>query len=132
MERRHDAVARGGVKPGHFWAEPFRTLIRRGGRGFCSGDVRSGSTVCLRRGEEQARGGAVFGLSRDTIAKMCRYSAPPGYVRSKQPERPKLGPLVPVVDATSPAPKVYVAMATLNLMSNCGRALEMVLTNFRV
>jgi transposase len=21
----------------------------------------------------------VFGLSRDTIAKMCRYSAPPGY-----------------------------------------------------
>ena len=33
MERRHDAVARGGVKPGHFWAEPFRTLIRRGGRG---------------------------------------------------------------------------------------------------
>jgi hypothetical protein len=28
----------------------------------------------------------VFGLSRDTIAKMCRYSAPPGYVRSKAPD----------------------------------------------
>jgi DNA-binding transcriptional regulator LsrR (DeoR family) len=28
-----------------------------------------------------------FGLSRDTISKMCRYSAPPGYVRSKAPER---------------------------------------------
>src|SRR5271154_5373929 len=41
----------------------------------------------------------VFGLSRDTIAKMCRYSAPPGYVRSKPAERPKLGPLVPVIDA---------------------------------
>jgi hypothetical protein len=41
----------------------------------------------------------VFGLSRDTIAKMCRYSAPPGYVRSKAPERPKLGLLVPVIDA---------------------------------
>jgi transposase len=40
-----------------------------------------------------------FGLSRDTIAKMCRYSAPPGYIRSKPPERPKLGPLVPVIDA---------------------------------
>jgi transposase len=40
-----------------------------------------------------------FGLSRDTIAKMCRYSAPPGYVRSKAPEKPKLGPLVPVIDA---------------------------------
>lgn len=41
----------------------------------------------------------VFGLSRDTVAKMCRYSAPPGYVRTKAPERPKLGPLIPVIDA---------------------------------
>lgn len=41
----------------------------------------------------------VFGLSRDTVAKMCRYSAPPGYVRSKPPGRPKLGPLIPVIDA---------------------------------
>src|SRR5580704_9673018 len=63
------------------------------------GDLRSGATVCLRRREEPARGARVFGLSRDTIAKMCRYSAPPGYVRSKAPERPKLGPLVPVIDA---------------------------------
>jgi transposase len=47
----------------------------------------------------------VFGLSRDTISKMCRYSAPPGYVRSKAPERPKLGPLVPVVDAILEADK---------------------------
>ena len=47
----------------------------------------------------------VFGLSRDTIAKMCRYSAPPGYVRSKAPERPKLGPLVPVIDAILEADK---------------------------
>jgi hypothetical protein len=46
-----------------------------------------------------------FGLSRDTIAKMCRYSAPPGYVRSKPPERPKLGPLVPVIDAILEADK---------------------------
>ncbi|HXN89804.1 MAG TPA: hypothetical protein VN890_10750, partial [Methylocella sp.] len=37
--------------------------------------------------------------SRDMIAKMCRYTAPPGYVRSKAPERPKLGRLVPVIDA---------------------------------
>src|ERR1700730_18352549 len=47
----------------------------------------------------------VFGLSRDTISKMCRYSAPPGYVRSKAPERPKLGPLVPVIDAILEADK---------------------------
>src|SRR5580692_11015497 len=50
-------------------------------------------------GKSQREAARVFGLSRDTIAKMCRYSAPPGYVRSKVPERPKLGLLVPVIDA---------------------------------
>lgn len=47
----------------------------------------------------------IFGLSRDTVAKMCRYSAPPGYVRTKAPERPKLGPLLPVIDAILEADK---------------------------
>ena len=47
----------------------------------------------------------VFGLSRDTVAKMCRYSVPPGYVRTKPPGRPKLGPLVPVIDAILEADK---------------------------
>ena len=50
-------------------------------------------------GHSQREAAQVFGLSRDTVAKMCRYSAPPGYVRTKPPERPKLGPLVPVIDA---------------------------------
>jgi len=50
-------------------------------------------------GKSRRAAARVFGLSRETIAKMCRYSAPPGYVRSKAPERPKLGPLVPVIDA---------------------------------
>lgn len=50
-------------------------------------------------GKSRREAARVFGLSRDTIAKMCRYSAPPGYVRTKPPERPKLGPLVPVIDA---------------------------------
>jgi hypothetical protein len=45
-------------------------------------------------GKSRREAARVFGLSRDTIAKMSRYSAPPGYVRSKAPERPKLGPLV--------------------------------------
>src|SRR5689334_7285113 len=30
---------------------------------------------------------------------MCRFSIPPGYQRSKPPEKPKLGPLMPVIDA---------------------------------
>src|SRR6202048_1616420 len=50
-------------------------------------------------GKSRREAARVFGLSRGTIAKMCRYSAPPGYVRSKAPERPKLGLLVPVIDA---------------------------------
>ena len=41
----------------------------------------------------------LLGLSRDTVRKMCRFSAPPGYVRTKPVERPKLGPLVGIIDA---------------------------------
>ena len=41
----------------------------------------------------------VFGLSRETVSKMCRFSLPPGYTRTKPAEKPKLGPLLPVIDA---------------------------------
>ncbi len=41
----------------------------------------------------------VFGLSRETIDKMCRYAAPPGYQRTKRPAKPKLDPFIPVIDA---------------------------------
>jgi len=50
-------------------------------------------------GKSQREAAQVFGLSRETIAKMCRYSVPPGYVRSKDPLKPKLGTLIPVIDA---------------------------------
>jgi transposase len=40
-----------------------------------------------------------LGISRDTVSKMCRYAAPPGYVRTKPVERPKLGRLIGVIDA---------------------------------
>jgi len=53
----------------------------------------------FNEGRSRREAARVFGLSRDTIAKICRYSAPPGYVRSKAPERPKLGSLVPVIDS---------------------------------
>ena len=56
-------------------------------------------------GKSRREAARVFGLSRDTIAKMCRYSAPSRYVRSKAPERPKLGPLVPVIDVILEADK---------------------------
>jgi transposase len=50
-------------------------------------------------GKSRREASRVFGLSRDTISKMCRFSAPPGYVRTRPPGKPKLGPLIPVIDA---------------------------------
>ncbi len=50
-------------------------------------------------GRSRREAARVFGLSRDTITKMCRFAVPPGYVRTKPPGKPKLGPLIPVIDA---------------------------------
>src|SRR5690606_11132900 len=41
----------------------------------------------------------VFGLSRETVSKMCRFSLPPGYTRTRPAAKPKLGALLPVIDA---------------------------------
>ena len=49
-------------------------------------------------GNSRREAARVFGLSRETVAKMCRFSLPPGYVRTKPVEKPKLGPLLPVID----------------------------------
>jgi hypothetical protein len=51
---------------------------------------------------ERAR---TFGLSQDTIPKMCCYLAPPWYVQSRAPERPTLGPRFPVIDTILKADK---------------------------
>ena len=40
----------------------------------------------------------VFGLHRDTVRKMLKYAAPPGYRRRKPPRRPKIGPYTGVID----------------------------------
>ncbi len=50
-------------------------------------------------GNSQRDAARVFGLSRETISKMCRFSLPPGYTRVKPVAKPKLGTLVPVIDA---------------------------------
>jgi len=41
----------------------------------------------------------VFGLHRDTIRKMLRYSVPQGYQRSKPPRKPKLSPFIGIIDS---------------------------------
>ena len=40
-----------------------------------------------------------FGISRDSVRKMLRYSVPPGYQRQQPIKRPKLGPWLGVIDA---------------------------------
>jgi hypothetical protein len=66
-------------------------------------------------GHSRREAARVFGLSRDTIAKMCRYSAPPDYVRTRPAEKPRLGPLMPVIEAileaarTAPAKQRHTA-----------------------
>jgi transposase len=39
-----------------------------------------------------------FGIDPRTVAKMVRFAAPPGYVRTKPPAKPKLDPFIPVID----------------------------------
>ena len=51
----------------------------------------------------------VFGLNRETIAKMCRFSLPPGHTRKEPAAKPKLGPLLPVIDAILLADKLAPA-----------------------
>ena len=41
----------------------------------------------------------VFGLHRDTIRKMLRYSVPPGYQRNTPPRKPKLSPFIGIMDS---------------------------------
>jgi transposase len=50
-------------------------------------------------GHSRREAARVFGLSRETVAKMCRFSLPPGYTRTKPAEKPKPGPLLPVIEA---------------------------------
>jgi transposase len=52
-------------------------------------------------GHSRREASRAFKLSRNTIAKMCRYSAPPGYVRTRPANKPKLGSLTPVIDEPS-------------------------------
>lgn len=50
-------------------------------------------------GRSRREAARVFGLSRETVLKMCRFWLPPGYRRTKPAGKPKLGPLLPAIDA---------------------------------
>jgi len=53
----------------------------------------------LREGHSQREAARVLGISQTTVDKMCAYSAPPDYQRTKQPAKPKLDPFVAITDA---------------------------------
>ncbi len=38
-------------------------------------------------GNSRREAARIFGLNRETVAKMCRFSLPPGYVRTKPMDR---------------------------------------------
>jgi hypothetical protein len=46
-----------------------------------------------------------FGIDPRTVAKMVRFTAPPGYVRTKPPAKPKLDPFIAVIDRMLRRPK---------------------------
>ena len=54
--------------------------------------------ACMVDGMSVREASRVFGLHRDTVRKMIKYAAPPGYRRRKPPGRPKIGPYTGVID----------------------------------
>ena len=53
----------------------------------------------LVEGRSQRAVAVEFGVSRDSVRKMLRYSVPPGYQRQQPVKRPRLGPWIGVIDA---------------------------------
>jgi len=53
----------------------------------------------LVEGRSQRAVALEFGVSRDSVRKMLRYSVPPGYQRQQPVKRPTLGPWLGVIDA---------------------------------
>ena len=54
--------------------------------------------ACHVEGMSRRQAARLFGIDPKTVAKMLRFSVPPGYRRSKPAVRPKLDPLVPMID----------------------------------
>src|SRR3712207_9530591 len=54
--------------------------------------------ACHVEGMSQRQAARLFGIDPKTVAKMLRFSVPPGYRRSKPPARPKLDRFTGVID----------------------------------
>lgn len=65
---------------------------------FAVESLRSGTPLFVCGKAQPAGGSESFGLSRKMIAKICQFSLPPGYTRSKPVAKTKLGSLLPVIE----------------------------------
>jgi transposase len=54
--------------------------------------------ACHVEGMSRRQAARVFGIDPKTVAKMLRFSVPPGYRRSKPPVRPKLDAFTGIID----------------------------------
>src|SRR4029453_8255071 len=54
--------------------------------------------ACHVDGMSQRQAARLFGIDPKTVAKMLRFSVPPGYRRSKPPVRPKLDGFTGIID----------------------------------
>src|SRR4051794_37621326 len=54
--------------------------------------------ACHVEGLSQREAARRFGIDPKTVAKMLRHAVPPGYRRTKQPARPKLGAFTAIID----------------------------------
>jgi len=54
--------------------------------------------ACHVDGLSQREAASRFGIARETVKKMLRHSAPPGYQRRQPPKRPKLDPFTDIID----------------------------------
>jgi transposase len=54
--------------------------------------------ACHVEGLSERAAARLFGIDRKTVSKILKHSVPPGYRRSRPPERPKLDPFIPIID----------------------------------
>src|SRR3712207_2728313 len=71
-------------------------------------------------GMSQRQAARVFGIDPKTVAKMLRFSVPPGYRRSKPPVRPKVDTRRRPPSNASPAPRIPGRPLVLELSRGCG------------
>ena len=54
--------------------------------------------MVLVEGKSERETARIFGLARETVRKILRYAAPPGYRRQQPVRRPKLDQWVGIID----------------------------------